>query len=398
MSLVNKVLADLEARQGLAVNSGNTGSVMAGLSASAENAGTDRPRPPARLNQLFLIVALAVGAWTLFSEDGMRTQEAVAPVAIAAPIAQPAMPAATPAITESTAAGTNAVAAPASASLKLDFSLNPPVAETRTEEETSELPLEISPVETAAADAAIESRELVPSEEPVSIADTHPPLPVETSAEPVPASVSMAGEMQRKRSGEQQPEDSAGALVNEAKRLIQIGQIEAANARLEEALKQDPDHVAARSQLAVQWQSQGRLAEARAVLEEGLQRQPETVEWIKLAARIMVAQGEDDAAINTLARHPPQVAHDPDYHAFLAALYQRRNRHVEAITVYREVLRYQPGYGVWWMGLAISLEAEQRNPESLQAYRQAINTDRLTAELRDFVEQKIAALSQANPK
>jgi MSHA biogenesis protein MshN len=397
MSLVNKVLADLEARQGLAVNTGNSGSVMAGLSASAEDAGTDRPRPSARLNQLFLIVALAVGAWTLFSEDGMRTQEAVAPVAIAEPIAQPAMPAATPAIAESTAAETNAIAAPTSAGLKLDFSLSPAVAETRTGEETSELPLEISPVETTAADAAIESRELVPSEEPAPIVDTIPPFPVETLAGQAPAAVSMSGEMQRKRSGEQQPGDGAGALVNEAKRLIQIGQIEAANARLEEALKQDPDHVAARSQLAVQWQSQGRLAEARALLEEGLQRQPETVEWIKLAARIMVAQDEDDAAINTLARHPPQVAQDPDYHAFLAALYQRRNRHAEAITAYREVLRYQPGYGVWWMGLAISLEAEQRNPESLQAYRQAINTDRLTAELRDFVEQKIAALSQANP-
>lgn len=370
MSLVNKVLADLEARQGLAVNSG---SVMAGLSAAAEDAGTDRPRPPARLNQLFLIVALAMGAWTLFSERSMRGEEAVATATIAESLAQSAAPAAQPAVT-APATEASADPAPASAGLKLDYSLSPVVA-----------------------DAAIEPREAEPVVKSAFNAEKNSQAQDLESADPAPAAVSMWGEMQRKRSGEQ-TEDGAGALVNEARRLTQTGQIDAANARLEEALKQYPDHVAARSQLAVHWQSQGRLAEARALLEEGLQRQSGVIEWIKLAARIMVAQGDDDAAIDTLASHPPQVAEDPDYHAFLAALYQRRNRHAEAITTYREVLRRRPDFGVWWMGLAISLEAEEHNPESLQAYQQAIKTGRLTAELRAFVEQKIAALSQANEK
>ena len=386
MRLVNKMLADLEARQGLAVNSG---SVLEGLSASAENAGTDRPRPSVRLNQLFLFAALAVGAWTLFSERGMRGEEAVAIVTIAESMDQPAAPAAQAAVTEAVADLTAASTPPTSAGLKLDYSLGPVITESGPETEAIDTSTD--------ANNAGETREVEPAAEPALMTTDSPqPLAME-SADFAPAAVSIWGEMQRKRSDEQ-VEDGASTLVNEARRLTQTGQIDAANARLEEALKQDPDHVAARSQLAVQWQAQGRLDDARRLLEEGLQRQPGAIEWIKLTARVMVAQGDDEAAIDTLARHPPQVAEDPDYHAFLAALYQRRSRHAEAITAYREVLRRRPDYGVWWMGLAISLEAEDHQTESLQAYRQAMNTGRLTGELRDFVGQKIALLSRVNGK
>ncbi|MFP5344918.1 MAG: hypothetical protein ACLGGU_04690, partial [Gammaproteobacteria bacterium] len=62
------------------------------------------------------------------------------------------------------------------------------------------------------------------------------------------------------------------------------------------------------------------------------------------------------------------------------------------VSAYRAALRLQSNQGQWWMGLAISLEAEQNPGEALSAYRRAQNSGVLTGAALDFVQRKITRL------
>ena len=81
-----------------------------------------------------------------------------------------------------------------------------------------------------------------------------------------------------------------------------------------------------------------------------------------------------------------------DYQAFFAALLQRQNRHNEAIAHYQIVLQLAPNNAIWLMGYGISLRAVQRNAEAKDAFKRALETQTLSPELREFVQQKLKGL------
>ena len=69
-------------------------------------------------------------------------------------------------------------------------------------------------------------------------------------------------------------------------------------------------------------------------------------------------------------------------------------RHAEAAQHYREALNIAPGNGVWWMGLGISLQADQHLPEAREAYTRARAANGLTPELQAFIERKLEQLAR----
>jgi tetratricopeptide (TPR) repeat protein len=205
--------------------------------------------------------------------------------------------------------------------------------------------------------------------------------------------VSDWGDMQVRKASVN-PVNKSGKLVQEALQLYRKGQHESANAKMAEVMELAPDNIAARSLFAAKLLEQHRFEAAAKLLEQGLQQRPGTTEWIKIYARILVDHGDEQAAIGLLHDGLPDVAEDPGYHAFLAALYQRQARHADAVQVYHQVLGIHPENGVWWMGLAISLEAMDRNREALEAYQRAFEIRQDSPDIYRFLEQKIARLKK----
>lgn len=158
------------------------------------------------------------------------------------------------------------------------------------------------------------------------------------------------------------------------------------------ALDFDAQHRPAREQLATLLLASGRSAEAQALLEQGITLAPEHAEFALLLARIQVERGQETEALTMLEQASSRTNANVDISAFIATLHQRAGRHAEAAQRYQQALSARPQEGRWWVGLAISLEAQQELPAAREAYQRALNNTQLTAELTRYAEQRLTAL------
>jgi MSHA biogenesis protein MshN len=187
------------------------------------------------------------------------------------------------------------------------------------------------------------------------------------------------------------PAQRAEAQYRNALAALDEGRVTAALDGLEQALKLNPRHDAARQSLVALLIEAGRKDEAMQQLEQSLAADPAQPALAMLLARMQIERGTSGVA--TLLRTLPSVTGNADYHAFLAGVLQREGRHREAAEQYGAALRQAPEHGVWLMGLGISLQAEKRDREALAAFQRAKASGTLTAPLLAFVERKVQQLA-----
>jgi len=192
----------------------------------------------------------------------------------------------------------------------------------------------------------------------------------------------------RQESGSQRAEGEYRHALN----ALQDGRMTEAVAALEQALKLDPAHEAARQTLVGLLIEAKRSDEAMRHLQTALALDARQPALAMLLARLQIEGGGN--GIDTLTRTLPYAGNNADYHAFLAGALQRAQRHREAAEQYQAALRTAPGNGVWWMGLGMTLQAEKRNGEALEAFQRARASGTLSAELQAFVERRLQQLSR----
>lgn len=169
--------------------------------------------------------------------------------------------------------------------------------------------------------------------------------------------------------------------------LAASGHSSLAIAQALDALKIDPDHLAAR-ELAVALLMEGqRLGEAHALIRDGLARQPQQPHLIMLLARIEAETGDTQAALERLTAAP---ALDGDGHGLRAVLLARAERYREAASAYDAAVRLQPDNAVWWLGLGVSLDANGQTALSRQALQRARAIGSLRGDALAYIEQKLA--------
>jgi len=158
------------------------------------------------------------------------------------------------------------------------------------------------------------------------------------------------------------------------------------------ALNLYPAHHGARQALVALLVESKANAEAERALQEGVRLAPEQIGFAMTLARLQVDRGDGSGAVATLQGSLPHAQGSPDYAAFLAALLQRQGRHDHAIEQFQAALRVKPATGVWWLGLAISLQASNRTADAQEAYRRAKTTNNLNPELTAFADQRLRQL------
>jgi MSHA biogenesis protein MshN len=181
-------------------------------------------------------------------------------------------------------------------------------------------------------------------------------------------------------------------IYRRALAALQEGRVSTALADLDRAVEIDPRNDAARQTYISLLLENRRTDDAIRQLRLALgvdSRQPGLA---MVLARLQLEKG--GPALQTLMNTLPYAETSADYQAFLAGVLQREQRHAEAAQHYREALKLSPQNGVWWMGLGISLQAEQHLPEAREAYTRARAAGGLSAELQAFIDRKLELLSR----
>lgn len=154
-----------------------------------------------------------------------------------------------------------------------------------------------------------------------------------------------------------------------------------------DALKADPDHIAARELAAVLMMESKQLGDAAALMRDGLARQPQQPHLIMLLARIEAETGETQAALARLTAAPGL---DGEGHGLRAALLARAERYREAASAYEAAVRLQPDNATWWFGLGVSLDANGQPALARQALQRARAIGSLRGDALAYVDQKLA--------
>lgn len=185
------------------------------------------------------------------------------------------------------------------------------------------------------------------------------------------------------------PRDLAEIEARKAEQAMSGGRVAEAIDAWQAALRHDPAFIAPRQALVAQLLAQRRLMEVARLLEEGLALQPGQTPWVMTLARVQLEQGGLAKADETLARFQNQALHLPEYAGFQGHLKSRLGAHAEAIAHYSRAVRMAPGEGRWWLGLGLELQADGKAADAKEAFRRALATSNLSAELAAVAQQQI---------
>ncbi len=185
------------------------------------------------------------------------------------------------------------------------------------------------------------------------------------------------------------PRDQAEMELRKAEQAMSAGRAPEAIEAWQAALRQDPAFIAPRQALVAQLLAQRRLTEAAKLLEEGLSLQPGQTPWVMSLARVQLELGALNKADETLARFQNQALHLPDYAGFQGHLKSRLGAHADAVSHYSRAVRMAPNEGRWWLGLGLELQADGKAADAKEAFRRALATSTLSAELAAVAQQQI---------
>ncbi len=391
MSLINKVLQDLDERHAMAQPDGTLPPQQV-RAVPPEQGGRDWFW---RLVALLMLVALAWVGWVAYQirpKPALATELAIEAAGKAKAGAKKAStPAATPASTAAPASAKNAVVSAQAASAqdaKQPAVLSPkpgPGKITETAQAPSATPAPLDLFKLAPAiETPIKPRT---AESAAARTKSRPGTPVATAA---PGSTATPRVEKHDESAD--PGSRAEREYRRASALLDQGRLSEAETALVAALAADPGHEHARQSLVALLIDQRRTDEAQLLLQQGLDRNPANARFAMVLARIQAGRAQYAAALQALVTARPQPSEEAEFQSLRGALLQRLGRSEQAADAYRAALRLAPDNGVSWIGLAVSLDSLQRGKEAGDAFRRALATGTLSAEVRAYAEQRARAL------
>ncbi len=181
-----------------------------------------------------------------------------------------------------------------------------------------------------------------------------------------------------------------------AVRLSGMGNKAEAMLILNKLLRYYPDYNDARVALAAIMLESGNLAGAQKTIQDGLDIAPDYLPLIELKARALTSEGKIKEALMVLQGDQPSISDDPNFHALLAALYNRQNNYESAASIYQKLVMIDPHQGNWWFGLAVSLDNLGNSKDATFAYTKAATEGRLNPQALSFLQSRLEKLREEN--
>lgn len=179
-----------------------------------------------------------------------------------------------------------------------------------------------------------------------------------------------------------------------AVKLAETGNRKDAIVTLTKLLEYYPDYNDVRVSLAAIYLEAGNPVKARQIIDDGLMNTPDYLPLIELKARLLTSEGKIKEALMVLQSEQPLISEAPQYHAIIAALYNRENNYQLAAEIYRKLVQINPHEGSWWFGLGVSLDKLGSNQDALYAYTKAATEGRLNMQAMAFLQTRLQTLRE----
>ena len=350
MSVINKMLRDLDARRAEGAAPGHPRQASPSGTLGTVSVPSSVQRPAARLGRwllplLLLLAASLAAAWYLGLEPTSPPPAAPPVNVIEAPAVAPTPAASAPESPASAPVETSAVAAEVPQAVESEPAI------VRKKPRPAEMASREAP---AAEKKETSNRKRVAPARADSLASV-PGRPATTVAAPVAASVPLANSAPQRR------QTAAQETLAQAQALWSAGSRDAALEVLREAV------------VAVE-----RAQPADAALLAQLVREQ---------VRMELALGRPEAVLVLLSRLEPVLSGQADLWAVRGNAAQRLARHQESVQAYLAALRLRPGEPRWMLGAAVSLAALGQLEAAAQQAEQARALGPVSPEVLTYLRQ-----------
>ncbi|GLR72235.1 tetratricopeptide repeat protein [Agaribacter marinus] len=156
----------------------------------------------------------------------------------------------------------------------------------------------------------------------------------------------------------------------------------------------DKKDVQARKQLASLLFAENQIAQAFNTLQVGLTDFPEDSSMRLMQARIAFKQGDKRLAMNILRAHPDKSIASADFMSFRAALAEKNGEYKQAYSDYSILVNREPQNAKWWLGLAVSQDKLLMQDEAVSSYMQVRELNQLPHQVHSFVEERLQLLTR----
>ncbi|MFT6896123.1 MAG: MSHA biogenesis protein MshN [Paraglaciecola sp.] len=158
---------------------------------------------------------------------------------------------------------------------------------------------------------------------------------------------------------------------------------------LQQLLGSEPTNLRARKKLASLLFAENRIDQAKLVLQQGLSLHPAQGDLRLMLAKLLVQQDSGDSAIQLLLDYSPSAAAQPNYYAYRGALAQRLERFSQAQQDYLLLSKADSSKAKWWLGLAIAQDSQGNDHDARQSYARADDRGQLSPQVIQFVQKRM---------
>ena len=186
---------------------------------------------------------------------------------------------------------------------------------------------------------------------------------------------------------------NAGTLKQRIAESINNANLDLALSLLSELLVTEPNNIKARKKLASLLFAQGNPAQSKQLLIQGIELHPSKSDLRLMLARLYVVQKEPSQAMDILAEFKPSTEIKTEYLAYRASLAQQLKQTELAKSDYQTLTNLESANAKWWLGLAIAEDQLGEMKLAVQAYNRASSLGQLDGAVHEFIQQRISILS-----
>lgn len=202
----------------------------------------------------------------------------------------------------------------------------------------------------------------------------------------------------QKKTRQESPRQQAERYYHDALLAITRQEIPSAINALQLALGLYEKHHDARELLVALLIRRDDLPLAEQFLDDGLVLKPTHVALYKLKSQLLMQRNMHGEAVAVLEQTIKAYLVDSSYYALLAVGYSKIGFHENAAETYRKILGNEPRNALWWLGLALSLDAMNNTSDALAAYNNAVDRNLPVGRVQLFVHERISTLTHSSTK